>query len=304
MERFRRSWMLFKASWAMLREDRTLLKYPIISGIAVLVLVLLIGGPLALTGAFDTDEIGPLQIVALFILYFVVYTAILICNTAMVSVVMSRMGGEPLAETGWAFARQNMVSILGYAAISATVGVALNLLADKFEGVGRFVAAIGGAAWSIATFLVVPVLVVEGVGPIDALKRSTQLLTKTWGVQVIGNAGIGLFTALMLVAVVAVGAGLIFLAMSIGGAVLLGIVILLVALAIGLTMAVTAALDTIYRAAVYRYTMNEPIANYGAVEALPGAFQAREIVIGDRHPRRHGEGGFRSTLRVRPRRQD
>ena len=114
MERFKRSWMLFKASWAMVKEDRTLLKYPVISGIAVLILVLLVGAPLALTGAFngEGDEITVVQIAALFVMYFLVYSAILISSTAMVSVVMSRMEDRPTTSSGWVFARENLGSIL------------------------------------------------------------------------------------------------------------------------------------------------------------------------------------------------
>ena len=304
MERLRRSWDLFKASWAMLREDRTLLKYPLIAGVAVLLLVAVIGLPLALTGALDTDEIGPVQVIALFVLYFVGYAVVFLCNTALVSVVMGRMSGQPVADPGFGFARRHLGTILGYAAIAATVGVALNLIASKFEGVGRVVAALGGAAWSIASFLVVPVLVVEEVGPIEALKRSSSLLTKTWGEQLIGNAGIGIVTGLITFLIVAAGALLVWMAAMTGGAVLIGIVVVLVAAAVGLTLVVTNALDTIYRSAVYRYATNQPIEHYAAVEELPLAFQAPDrIEFGDRR-RRRDEGGFRSTLRIRPRRPE
>ena len=277
MERFRRSWMLFKASWAMVREDRSLLKYPVVSGIAVLVVLLLVGGPLALTGAldFDGDDITIVQIVALFVVYFLSYLAIIFCNSALVSVVMSRMDGRPAALSGWAFARANIGSILGYAAIAATVGVVLAVISSKFEGAGKAVSAIGGAAWGIATFLVVPVLVVEKVGPIDALKRSAGLLKRTWGEQLIGNAGIGLFTGLLIVATVLVGAGLIALAVVIDSAVLIGLAVVITAIAVGLVAALSAALDTIYRSAVYRYATNEPIQDYQAVDSIPAAFRVK-----------------------------
>jgi hypothetical protein len=297
--------MLFKASWAMLKDDRSLLMFPLISGIAVVVLMVLVGLPLALAGAFDGggDTGTAMAVVALFIIYFVVYTAIIFCNAAMVSVVMDRMSGDSTvtAGDGWAAARSRLPMILGYAAISATVGVILNLVAERFEGLGRFLAALGGAAWGIATFLVVPVLVVEDIGPVDAVKRSSSLLTRTWGEQVIGNAGIGLVTGLLTFAIVAIGAGLIALAASIGGAVVIGLVVVVVAIAIGLTLVVSGALDTIYRTAVYRYATQQPIADYAAADELPLAFQARDIVIGDRHPRRQGESGTRSTLRIRNR---
>ena len=244
----------------MVREDKALLRYPIASGVGVLLLALLIGGPLALAGAFDTDELGPVQIGALFVLYFLAYSVIIFCNSAMVSVVMSRMDGKSEAASGWRFARENMSSILGYAAIAATVGVVLNVLSRRDDIGSQIVGAIGGAAWSITTFLVVPVLVVERVGPVDALKRSATLLKRTWGEQLIGNAGIGLFTGLLIVVAVALGAGLIALAAATGSAVAIGIAVVLAVMVVGLVAAVSSALDTIYRAAVYRYATNQPIA--------------------------------------------
>lgn len=259
----------------MVREDRTLLRYPIVSGIGVLLLALLIGGPLALAGAFDTDEIGPVQIAALFVLYFFAYTVIIFCNSAMVSVVMARMDGRQGRASGWAFARENLTAILGYAAIAATVGVVLNALSRRDDVGSQIVGALGGAAWSIATFLVVPVLVVERVGPVDALKRSAGLLKRTWGEQLIGNAGIGLFTGLLIVAAVALGAGLIALAAATGSAIVIGIAVVLAVIAVGLVAAVSSALDTIYRAAVYRYATNQPIRDYSAADEIPAAFRVK-----------------------------
>lgn len=259
----------------MVREDRSLLQYPVVSGIAVLVLVALIGGPLALAGAFDTEEFGAVQVIALFAIYFVVYTAIIFCNSAMVSVVIAKMDGRPASMSGWSFARANMKPILGYAAIAATVGVVLNILSRREDIGSQLVGVIGGAAWGLATFLVVPVLVVERVGPVDALKRSAGLLKRTWGEQIIGNAGIGLFTGLLVVATVALFGGLIALAAMTGVAVLIGLAIVVAVIALGLVLAVSSALDTIYKAAVYRYATAQPIRDYEAADAIPAAFRVK-----------------------------
>lgn len=278
MDRFKRSWQLAKASWAMLMEDRSLLIYPLISGIAVVVLALLIAIPLAAAGGFtetDDGDFSIVQIVALFVLYFVSYTVITYCNSALVAEVMNRMSGSTTPISGWAFARTRMSTILGYAAIAATVGVVLNILSNRSEGAGKAVAALGGAAWSVATFLVVPILVVERVGPVDALKRSTSLLRRTWGEQIIGSTGIGFVTGIATVIVVAIGVGLAMLAAATGIMALVVIVIALAAVAIAVIAVVSSALDTIYRSAVYRYATDEPIANYAGTDALPAAFRQK-----------------------------
>ncbi|MEI8241604.1 MAG: DUF6159 family protein, partial [Actinomycetota bacterium] len=90
----------------------------------------------------------------------------------------------------------------------ATVGLVLQLLRERGGIAGVILAALGGMAWNIITFLVIPVLVVEGVGPVSAIKRSAGLLKKTWGEQIIGTAGIGLVFGLLGFAVAVVGIAL------------------------------------------------------------------------------------------------
>src|SRR5665647_2918248 len=117
------------------------------------------------------------------------------------------------------------------------------------------VAALGGMAWNIITFLVIPVLVVEGVGPVTAIKRSAGLLKKTWGEQIIGSAGIGLVFGLLGFAVAVVGVGLGVLVMSVG-IVMLGIAVIAVAvIAIMVISLLGATLRGIYSAAVYEYAV-------------------------------------------------
>ena len=58
--------------------------------------------------------------------------------------------------------------------------------------VGRIVGSLVGLAWSLVTFLVLPVLVIEQIGPIQAVKRSAELFKHTWGENMIANAGIGI----------------------------------------------------------------------------------------------------------------
>ena len=277
--RFSRSWELAKASWAVLMSDRSLLIYPIVSGIAVVILGALIAGPLFAFGIIDsgdTESVGIAQIAGLFVLYFVCYLAIFFCNTALVSVVMRRLNGDTAPYSGWSFASSRIGTIAGYAAIAATVGVALRLLASKSENLGRIAAAIGGAAWSIATFLTVPVLVVEKLGPIDTIKRSAGLLRKTWGEQIIGNAGIGLATGLATFVVILLGGGLVLLAYATGVTVLIGLAVVIALIAFAIVIVVSSALDAIFRAALYRYATDRTTSSYPASGLLPEAFAPKK----------------------------
>ena len=46
-------------------------------------------------------------------------------------------------------------------------------------------------AWSLVTFLAVPVIAIEGTGPFETLKRSASLFRERWGQQITGNIAIG-----------------------------------------------------------------------------------------------------------------
>src|SRR5215212_10751368 len=90
---------------------------------------------------------------------------------------------------------------------------------------GRIVISLIGFAWNIATYLVVPVLAAEDIGPIDAVKRSTQLLKRTWGEQLVGNAGVGAVFGLMMFGIFLIGIPLVVLAAISQSMLLLGIAI-------------------------------------------------------------------------------
>ena len=125
-------------------------------------------------------------------------------------------GGDPTVSDGIKIATKNFVSILGYALIAATVGMILRWLSERSKGLGRFVISLIGMAWNVGTYLVVPVLAVEGVGPIEAIKRSVSYLKKTWGEQIIGNVGIGAVVGLATLIVILVGAGLVGATIALG----------------------------------------------------------------------------------------
>jgi hypothetical protein len=157
---------------------------------------------------------------------------------------------------------------LGYAFISATVGMILRWISER-GAIGQIVSSIIGLAWGLATYLVIPVLVIENIGPIEGIKRSTKMLKDTWGEQIVGNFGIGTITGLLTVAIIIVGALLAFALAAAANSVipvfiLLAVVVVLV-IAINL---VGTALNGIYTAALYRY----------AVEGDTGGMFEKELI--------------------------
>ncbi len=203
--RFARSLALARASWSVVQADKELLWLPVLSVLALMLLVGSFVAPAVALGAFDAAAAtgDPPTVFALgaFVFYVLAYFVAIFFNTALVGAAMIRMdGGNPTLRDGLAIAWSRVGRIFGYAVIAATVGLLLQALEERVGWVGQFVIKLVGVAWTLATFLVVPVLVTRDVGPIDAVKESAALLRETWGENLIGTVGLGLaFAAAYLV---------------------------------------------------------------------------------------------------------
>lgn len=256
-ERISRSWTLVKASAAVLRSDKELLLFPVISAFATLAVLATFMVPVLGLKLFEGNGIGPLGAVVGFLFYLCQYFVIFFFNTALVGAAMIRLeGGDPTVADGLRIARSKIGVILGYAALAATVGLVLKALGRRAGGLGRIIINLVGMAWTFATFLVVPILVSRDVGPIDALKESVDLLKRTWGENLAGNVGIGLAFGLLTVAVVLAAVALVVGAAFVAGPELAIVVAVLGALCVALVAVIQAALSGIYSAAVYRYAVD------------------------------------------------
>ena len=141
-EKFSNSWKLFKAAASVLAADRELLIFPIISTIGVIIISLTFAVPMFLSNFFDTlfsDKFGILGYVVLFLFYIVQYTVVFYANTALVGAAMIRLnGGDPTVKDGFRIANSRFGAIIGYALISATVGMILKAL-QRQKGLVRIV---------------------------------------------------------------------------------------------------------------------------------------------------------------------
>lgn len=259
-ERFSRSWSLIKASAGVLSKDKELLVFPMLSTICSLIVTAAFVLPALGMGALDNLQAGSAGVqvgvyVLAFLFYLAQYFVIFFFNSALVGAAMIRLdGGDPSLGDGMAIAFRKLVPILGYAAIAATVGLLLRSLQERAGFLGRIAIGLLGVAWTVATFLVVPVLVTRDVGPIDALKESAELLKKTWGENLIGQGGVGAVFGLFYAVLAIVGFVAIFaVAAGTQSAALTGVTVAVVIFAFVLTALIQAALSGIYSAALYRY---------------------------------------------------
>ncbi len=267
ISRFQRSFRLIRASWEVLSSDGDLLILPAISIVATLVLLggfaagmmasgVLPDGAQAVPSGETTRWLGQMW-PWVFLLYVGQYFIVYFFNTALVGAAIERLdGGEPTVRSALRLAVSRIGPILGYAIISATVGVILQALRERLGIIGRIVVGLIGVTWTLATFLVVPILAAEGRGPFEAIIESGSLLKKTWGENVIGNAGIGLVLGLI-AAVIMVGGFGGGAALYQNGHELLGIPLMSVSIAsLAMVILVGAALSAVYQAAVYYYAVH------------------------------------------------
>lgn len=277
--RIANSWELVKASAAVLRADKELILFPIVSSIGVLIVTATFAVPMLLAGIFDTLLAGESRVfgvVVAFLFYVVQYLVIFFANSALVGAAMIRLrGGDPTVGDGFRIAFSHLRVIVGYALIAATVGLILRWLSERRGALGRIAASLLGLAWNIATFLVVPVLVVEDVGPMDAIRRSVELLKRTWGEQIAGNLSIGLIFGLLTFAVVLLGVPVIVLAAMSKSVVLIVLAILILVLALVFLGLINSALSGIYTAAVYQYAVTGETAGYFRQDLVQNAFRRR-----------------------------
>jgi hypothetical protein len=206
----------------------------------------------------------------------VLYTAIFFFNTALVGATLIRLeGGNPTVSDGLNIAMKKLGAILEYAAISATVGMLLRALEERAGFIGRIVIGLIGLSWTLATYLTVPVLVTKDISAIDAVKESASVFKRTWGEQVVGNAGIGLATFIIMLMMGLVFVPLIIALSSISEVLVIPLVLSFVA-GFMILILVSSALNGIYSAALYRYaTTGDPGEQFNAAE-MEKAFRPRK----------------------------
>jgi hypothetical protein len=276
MQKIARTWSMMSACWQILKQDKGLLLFPLISGVCCLLLLASFALPLYFTNHWQPpgrDAEAMRQVAyygVLFLFYLLNYFIVVFFNAAIVACATLRMrGGNPTVGDGFRAASARLPVIAGWAVVSATVGLILRLIEDRSEKIGQFVAGLFGAAWTLVSFLVVPILVVENKNPFAALKDSTALLKKTWGEQLAGNFSFGMvFFVLAIPAVILIVVGAF--AGNVG--LLAGCIALAVVYLILLSL-VQSALQAIFQAAVFLYARDGQVPEGFEAELLGNAMR-------------------------------
>jgi uncharacterized protein DUF6159 len=244
-------WTLAKRSLGVVRSDGSLAALVILGAVTAGLVALALGIPAI---AFEEDGNTALAVVLGAVAIYLATAAAVFFGVALAAAASEALAGRD-ARVGPSIglATRRLPQILGWALVLTTINLIISALRDR-GGLGAIVAAIGGAAWSLATFLAVPLIALEGIGPWAALKRSAALFKQQWGEQLVGRAGVG---AIFFLLGVLPGAALVFVGVLLEGTggIVIGVIgVLLVATALLLGQAAGSVLSV----ALYRYATGSP----------------------------------------------
>ena len=278
MGRMARGWQLTKQSWAVVRGDRSLAVFPLVSGVAALITVAVFAA--AGLGVYNASgaewTLIPVAVVGV---YFLIVIGVF-CSVALCACATRALDGEQTTVgEGLSAARGRLGLIFQWAAVQLVVGAIISALEALLkEGAGALIGSIVGGlanvAWAVATYFVVPVLALEGLGPKDALKRSTSVVRARWGEGVTGAGVIGVVFLLagFLPALVLIGLGVVAakddtpLAVAL---IAIGTVVFIVALLLQATVV------SVFKVALYRFAVDGTVAGGFDAEQLQSAFKPK-----------------------------
>jgi hypothetical protein len=253
MSRIKRGWGLTKKSWALLNGHRELIRFPLYGAFATVPLAILFFGP----GLYllDKDSLAgaiPLLVIGVYVLSVVgFYFSVGLAAAAN----MIFNGEQATIADGLAVARANFSQICGWAALSTAISVLMGVLENQGGIAGNIAARLVGMAWSLVTFLAVPVIAIEGTGPVATIKRSASMFRERWGQQITGNIAIGgavfLFGVLPSVLLIVLGVAA-WSSSSFLGALL----VVIGAIGLAISLLVSKALSGIFGVALYRYALD------------------------------------------------
>ncbi len=268
------SFKLLSISWRVLKSDKELIVFPLLSGAALFVVFAYTAAAFWAGGTFD--RIGPdysfylADWIFLGLAYFVASFVIVYFNSALVAAAYQRLEGwNPDLHTGINAANDRLGAILGWSAIAATIALVLDELSDSGSLIGKLFGFVLKLVWGYATFFVVPVLIIEGTSPMDALSRSTDLFRQQWGKAMVANFGFGIGYVFVVLVALAPAALLYFGLGSLVLAIVTG------ALLLTFGIAVVKALETIFLVALYDYAATGRIGSDFGDQIIQGAYVAK-----------------------------
>ena len=195
-----RGWRLTKVAWALIRRDPTMVSIALMGagcGLAGAAAIFYFSGYFS----SPTHSQGDLALAAIIALYPLTFLSVFF-NVALAAAAAASFAGRPIGlreALGISWGRVGRIA--QWSLLAAGVGLVLEQIASRIPGAGRLASWLLGAAWSLATIFAVPLLALEGTGPLETAKQSVHLIRSKWGEGITGLASIGIWTVFVMVPV-------------------------------------------------------------------------------------------------------
>ena len=276
MGRMGNTWRLTKNSWSLLKQDRELLWLPVLSMLTLVGIVAAAAVVGFVTGSFDTGDggeglSGSAAVLGL-VFAFVATATVIFFEGALVAGAHERMtGGDPTVRSALGRAAARLPSLLGWALITMTVGLVLRFLRERLGFVGQLLTFLAEAAWGVATYLVVPAIIIDDFRSFAGVKQSMSLVRRTWGENLIAQAGFGLLGFVLCLPIILVAALIAVLVPGIGTfvGIAIGVIgVLTISVVVG-------ALSLYFKTALYEYA-TDGVAHGGFdIDQMEASFRSK-----------------------------
>ena len=271
-DRLSNGWTLAMNSFKVLKENKQLIIFPVLSGISLVlimgsfVLVFLSANGWSFENAEDSGTIG--NYLYLFLFYLVNYFIVVFFNMALIHCTRLYFRGEEVSiNAGLRFSLSRIGTIFSWSVFAAIVGTILRIIQEESGIIGKIITGIIGIVWNIATFFVIPVIAYEDLGPIAAFKRSSQLMKQKWGESLGATFSFGLIQFLAMIVLVIPLFFIGNLIHPIGG-------IALAIMGVFIIATIFSAAQTIFVSAVYHNITDEPVKHFNQ-QMIDGLFQKK-----------------------------
>lgn len=287
MNAFSRSWLITKLAFGVINKDRELLGFALLSFIfsTVFAIAMIIPSilPTLIENDYSYESLQLVEYLVIFATYFGLAFIATFFNVCVVYTTKVRFeGGNATFGESFKFAISRLSLIFQWSLIAATVGLLLRILDNLASRLGKggqilaqIVIGLIGMAWSVVTIFVVPVLVYENVGPMDAIKKSALVIKKTWGESLIRSIGLGIIQFVSMLLVIGVSLGIIYGLSSVMGETGLLVGIAIGAMLLLLTGLIFSVANTIFNTALYVYANNNQLASGFNEDVMKDAFRPK-----------------------------
>jgi Family of unknown function (DUF6159) len=179
--RIKTGWVLLKHCYKLLNDNRNLLRYFVMTWIVVIAInVVTCGIIFAVNTTLWDSEI--VWYAYCFFAYLVIITSVNFYAAALSANVLDIYKGSQQPYKHYTrLAQSKFKPIFVYSLITAIIGTILQYIMDRLSFLGQIVVWFIGAAWSVGTMFVLPIIMDSEKGAPTAIKESVGMLKQTWG---------------------------------------------------------------------------------------------------------------------------